>query len=217
MPRAKKETQPLWRPNFVNAGELPDIKVVRTGFIINLIAVILALLAVGTLVQREYRAHTLANSVSILEEQIRVADSGDEQSLKLSEAFRRSAQYVIELEKFYERPLRYHDLLFGLSQIRPKDLIFNSVSLNESITKQGGKDALAYTINITGDVRSLTVLDDFKKILAESALLQVPGFSLEIGESLQGRDEKTGIFPYRLNISLKPVAAKASSKKGDAS
>ena len=219
MSRGNKEMQPFWRPNFVNQAELPDIKVVRTDFIINFVAVTLTLCLGFFLLQREYRAYSLGQAISQMEQQIRVADADDIESLKLSESFRKSAQYVIEVEQFYDSPFLAHEVIYGLSQIKPDDLIFGSVSLNEFPFKVGAKTLVAYNVVISGKAQNLTVLDDFKRILEEAELLQVPGFDLEIDETLQGRDESTGIFPYKLVIGLKPGKSPAPVpvKKGDAS
>ena len=43
---SKRDTQPYWRPDFKIQSTLPDIKVVRTDFIINCIVVALMLIAV---------------------------------------------------------------------------------------------------------------------------------------------------------------------------
>lgn len=219
MSKSKNETQPHWRPNFVNQSELPDIKVIRTDFIVNFVAMTLALCVAAFLLQREYSSYSLGNTISKMEQQIRVADADNVENLKLSETFRSSGQYIVEVEKFFDSPLLAHEFLHDLSIIKPKDLIFSSISLNESITKLGGKAAVGYGINIIGDAKNLTVIEDFKKILEKADLLKIPGFEIEIDETLQGRNEKTGIFPYRLAITLNPVkqAAPKSSEEGDAS
>ncbi len=217
MSKSKKEVQPYWRPNFVNQSELPDIKAIRTDFIINFVAVTLALCVAFFLLQREYRSFTLGKTISNMEQQIRVADADDIENLKLSESFRESAQHIVEVEKFFDSPLLAHEFLYGLSAIKPKDLIFNSISLNESVIKQGGKDVVSYNINLTGDAKDLTVVGDFKKMLEQAVILKLPGFEMEISETLQGRDEKTGIFPCRLAIALvpvKPAAPKNSEEEG---
>ncbi|HBR93025.1 MAG TPA: hypothetical protein DEA90_02555 [Opitutae bacterium] len=213
MSRNQKEIQPFWRPNFVNQSELPDIKVVRTDFIINFVAITVALCVAFFLLQREYRSYTLAKTIEQMEQQIRVAEADDAENLKLSEAFRKSAQYVIEVEQFFESPLLVHELLYGLSLIKPEDLIFKSVALNESISKVGSKNVVVYNLVINGSAKNLTVLDEFKNILEEDELLQISGFDLEIDETLQGRDEKTGIFPYRLAVKLMPKQKKSSASK----
>lgn len=214
MSRSKKEMQPFWRPNFVNQSELPDIKVVRTDFVINFVAVTIALCVAFFLLQREYRSYSLAKTISGMEQRIRVADSDDVENLKLSESFRDSAQSIVEVEKFFKSPILAHEFLYGLSTIKPDDLIFNSISLSESIVKQGGKNVVSYSVNLTGDAKDLTVVGDFKKVLEQAELFQFPGFELEISETLQGRDEKTRIFPYRLAIKITPVK-QATPKSGE--
>ena len=212
MSRSKKEMQPFWRPNFVNQSELPDIKVIRTDFIINFIAVTITLCVAFYLFQREYRSYALGETIVGMEQQIRVADADDVENLKRSETFRESAQYIVEVEKFFDAPLLVHDFLYDLAEIRPEDLIFNTVSLAESMAKQSNKNVRTYNIQISGSAKNLTVLDDFKKILFEEEILQVSGFALEIDETLQGRDDKTGIFPYRMAITLTSEEKKAKSE-----
>ena len=156
MSRNKKEMQPFWRPNFVNQSELPDIKVIRTDFIINFVAVTLALCVAFFLLQREYRSFSLAKTISGMEQQIRVADADDVENLKLSESFRESAQYIIEVEKFYDSPILAHQFLLSLASIKPDELIFDTVSLSESTWKDGAKEVVAYSISISGDAITST-------------------------------------------------------------
>lgn len=218
MSRSKKEMQPYWRPNFVNQSDLPDIKVIRTDFIINFIAVTMALGVAFFLLQSEYHTYALGRTTSDMEQRISAANPDDVENLKLSESFRESAQYIAEVEKFFNTPLLAHEFLYGLSKIKPADLIFNSISLSESIIKQGGKNTIAYGINLAGDAKDLTVIDDFKKVLEQDQLFQIPGFEMEISETLLGRDEKTRIFPFRLAITLTPaIKAAPKNEEGDAS
>ena len=206
--------QPFWRPNFVNQAELPDIKVVRTDFIINFIAVTLALCVVFYTLQREYRSYALGEIILGMEQQIRVDNSDDIENLKRSVAFRESAQYIVEVEKFFDAPLIVHEFLYDLADIRPEDLIFSSLTLVENIAEQSANNVRTYSITISGDAKNLTVLDDFKKILYDRYIGNPPSFTLKIEETLQGRDDQTGIFAYRMAITLTPIVKKAVSAKG---
>lgn len=205
MSRANKNVQPHWRPNFVNTSELPDIKVVRTDFIINFVAVVLMLLIGFYVLQREYKAYALGETVADMEQRIRVAEADDAAYLKLSREFRDMAAHVAELEKFYATPVLAHQFLTQITQMRPEELIFKQISLVESPQKEGTTQAVTYRINISGEVRSLTVLDEFKGELFGWELLNEEGYVLDIDEALQGRDAETGIFPYTLEITLKPA------------
>lgn len=205
MSKASKNVQPHWRPNFVNASELPDIKVVRTGFMINFVAVVIMLLVGFYVLQREYKAYSLKKEIDTMEQQIRVAEADDAASLKLSREFQDLAAHVAELEKFYATPVVTHKFLVQLTEMRPDELIFRQISLVESSQQEDKKQFVGYRINISGEVRSLTILDEFKGDLSDWGLLNVEGYALEIDESLQGRDAETGIFPYTLEITLKPA------------
>lgn len=218
MSKANKNVQPHWRPNFVNASELPDIKVVRTDFIINFVAILLMLLIGFYVLQREYRAYSLKKEIEVMEQQIRVAEADDAAFLKLSRKFRDLAAHLAELEKFYATPVEVHKFLTQLTKMRPERLIFKQVSLVESSQEENKKQVVTYRINISGEVRTLTVLDEFKGDLSDWELLNVGEYALEIDEALQGRDPETGIFPYTLEITLKPTkqTTETDTKEADA-
>jgi hypothetical protein len=195
MSRGKKAMQPFWRPNFVNQSALPDIKVVRTDFTINVVALMLALGVVFFLLQREYRTYSLGNTIASMELRILMLDPDNVKNLKLSESFRESAQYIVEVEKFNNFTLLAHQFLYDLSVIKPEDLIYRTVSLSEAVEKQGTQSTVIYNINITGDAKDLIVVGEFKEVLEAAELFQIANFDFEVNETLEGRDEKTGIFP----------------------
>ena len=205
MSKANKHVQPHWRPNFVDASELPDIKAIRTDFIINFVAVVLLLLVGFYVLQREYRVYALGNTIAEMEQRIRVAEGDDRASLEISREFRDLAAHIAELEKFYATPVVAHEFLTEITKMRPEELIFKQISLVESTEKEGTTQVVTYRINISGEVRSLTVLDEFKGELFNWELLNIEEYALDIDEALQGRDAETGIFPYTLEITLRPV------------
>ena len=141
-----------------------------------------------------------------MEEQIQAAEADDTASLRLSVKFRKLAANIVELEQFYAAPFTTLDFLTQISQMRPKGLIFKQLSLAERMEKKDATAKVTYSLNISGEVRSLTTLDEFKGELAQWDLLKVENYELEIDEILQGRDAETGIFPYTLKVTLKPKA-----------
>ena len=204
MKRSGKNADPNWRPNFVLAAGLPDIKAVRTGFLINFVFLVLMLLVGMYVVQGEYRAHVLGQTVTDKEQRIAAAEAEDSASLNLSREFRDTAAHIVEVEKFYMAPFPVQDFLVEITQMRPEQLIFRQLSLFESSAKDDSGEFVSFRINITGEVRSLTILDEFKGELSIWSLLNQDRYALRIDESLQGRDAETGIFPYTLEITLKP-------------
>lgn len=213
----KHDIQPYWRPDFKIQSTLPDIKVVRTDFIINFIAVALALIAVFTLLQREYRAYSLRSSISSMEQRLRVSEADDNLNLKESERFRESAQSVEELQRFYRAPFAAHELFAELASLKPEGLIFSRAMLSGAVTRKKAKTEphVVYDINITGDVRELTVLTQFKGALQASPLLNLEGFVVLVDESMQQRNAKTGIIPFQVSISLTPEPSAAPNEGGE--
>lgn len=214
---SKHDMQPYWRPDFKTQSTLPDIKVVRTDFVINFIAVALMLIAVFTLLQSEYRAYALRSSIAGMEQRIRVSGADDDLNLKESERFRASAQSIEELQRFFRAPIASHELLAELTRLKPEGLIFSRVIFSESIIKKSKanpKPQMRYEIKITGDARGLDVLTQLKAALQQSPLLNPDGFAVAVDESMQKRNAKTGITPFQVSISLAPGASKTPTKGG---
>lgn len=212
MARRKQDFQPYWRPDFRIPSTLPDIKIIRTGFAVNSVAILLVLVVGFMLLQREYRGRALGGTIHEMEQRIQEAAPADKASLKLNEKFRSAAAHIEEIQKFYTAPILSHDLLAHLTEMQPDDLIFSRVTFSESLEKQKKKTALSYVINLTGEVKDLRILDQFKKDLQEAEFLAPEGFASEINESVQTPDAVTRIFPYRISITMRPV----SEKKGGA-
>jgi len=212
--RDKKEIQPYWHPDFRIKSTLPDIKVIRTGFIVNFIMVTLLLVVGAYVLRQEYRAYSLGNTIEDLKERIQNAGTANAANLELSERFRNAAKQIAEVEKFYSSPIQAHEFLAELARMKLDDLALTRIAATESIEKKGKRQEIQYHVNISGDVRELTVLDDFKRALEESPLLNPPGYEVEIDEEVQQRDADTGIFPCRISIELRPAQENAKKVKG---
>ena len=217
--KRKKEIQPHWRPNFRIQSTLPDIKVVRTDFMINSIALALVLVAFFFLLQRVYSAYSMRATIEDMEQRLRVAEADNKQSLQVSARFRKAAEHVVELQRFYGWPLSAHEFLAQLALLKPKDLSFSQVMLSETIVKEGKDDLtgkVGYRIEITGEVLELTVLNEFKGALQQLELLNPAGFASVVDESMEQRDAKTGIIPFRISIavSVEKAAKKNKGAKG---
>ena len=211
---SKRDIQPHWRPDFKIESTLPDIKVVRTDFIINSIAVAVALVAVFSLLKQEYSAHVLRNSVAVLEERISASSADDQLHLTRSEAFYKSAQRVVELQRFHRAPFVAHELFASLASLKPEGMVLTRATFSETIDKpKKGASTMVYTIKLDGSVEDLTILSDLKDVLQSSPSLTAEGFTLTVDESIQRRNIETGITPFHILISLRSgVAAKGGKK-----
>ncbi len=205
MIKRRKDIEPNWRPNFVNESKLPDIKVVRTGFAINFVAVAFFLVTCGLVLQREYDIITTKNTIASLEQQIERSSPDNEVNLKRSQDFVTAARKIAEIEKFFIAPFSGQELLIELAQFRPSGVKLANITFTESNSKSK-KLALAYQISLTGDVADLTLLDQFKGSFMEWEFLKLDGYVISVTEAVQPRDTTRGVFPFSLNITLEPSA-----------
>ena len=201
---AKKNFQPHWRPNYRITSTLPDIKVVRTDFIINSIALGLAVFSAFFLFQREYRANSLAGVVADLEHQVADATPQDKKNVATNEEFRSSGRYIEELQKYYNTPFDPHELMVKMSNLVPAGLVFNQIVMDETVVKQGKESYVGYQIRINGSVSDLPILEQFKGVLRESDFLNPEGYTADVGETVSAPDAVTRIFPFQMTIQVEP-------------
>jgi len=121
---SKKETFHNWHPNLRLADKLPDIKVVRTGFMVNLIAVIVVILLLGLNVQRELSIYSTGSELAKLEEQIESQTAQNDKNLRLSTQFKRYSKMIEDLETFYGLSYPPLEFLLPVIQNRPENVTF---------------------------------------------------------------------------------------------
>lgn len=212
MAKKKGNIQPHWRPNFRITDTLPDIKAIRTDFLINFAAVTLALVLTFYVLQREYRIHALNSTIQELTKSVQSEEAVNTKRLTLSSEFKKASGDIVELEKFYEMPVRAHSLVAELCRVKPDGLLFNAIKFDEVVVKQGKKFDIEYQVSLAGLVKDPTALEAFKSALNDSEALNADGYSVSTRESLMSRDAKTGIFPYSLNVTLAPSGDKKGGK-----
>lgn len=100
----KGEIQPHWRPDFRNPSTLPDIKVIRTDFIVNGIAIACLLVAVFLAGRQEYTIMGLGGESKQLSSEIQAGERADKQAVALSQRFRDAGKAIEDLERFYRAP-----------------------------------------------------------------------------------------------------------------
>ncbi|MDA9589163.1 hypothetical protein N9V19_00220 [Opitutales bacterium] len=217
----RQKIQPYWRPNFKIKSSLPDIKVVRTGFIVNFVIITFVLIAIFSLLHRQYYANSLRTTIDLTEARVRQAEPEDRLRLENSERFRKAAQSIEELERFYRAPYFADEFLINISQLKPEGLIFSRLSFSErvieaKVIKKKTKipARMTYNINIAGEVSELIILTEFKAAIEASPLMNPEGYSVVVDESIQQRSAETGITPFQLRISLMVINLEPSVRKG---
>jgi len=198
--RSKKEVQPNWHPNFRIQSELPDIKPIRTGFIINFVAVIVCIGLAALLVQQELKRMSLKESNSQLSGIVEDSRTTNQAYLKKSRDFASEVKPLQELENFYSSPILIYDFLIRLTEVRPDDLIYDTVNFTESNRMERRRQITSYRLQINGKTRDLATLGNFKSSIAELDFIEK--YNGQVNETILTRDEATGVFPFNLVVDL---------------
>ncbi len=203
MKRSKKEVTPNWHPNFRVADSLPDIKPIRTGFLINVAAVSICLGLIYMFGQQEMTRLSLGGKLKELETVKQASGALNTANLAKSNEFINNAKKLQDLMSFYGGPVTGYDFLIQLAGIRPEGLIFDNLTFTESTTIERRRPVTTYTLRISGDTKDLTTLDNFKAALNSMPVIEKSGGTVD--ETIFQRDERMGIFPYSIDVILQPT------------
>jgi Tfp pilus assembly protein PilN len=197
LPRRKSQASamPNWHPNFRNAATLPDLKVIRTSFFVNLLCVTLGVAAFLFTVYREYLAFSIRGEIQEAERRIENASARNNKLLALNREFQEGANKFAEVKEFTSAPLQASSLLVALSRSLPEYMDFTSVLY------EGRQLTLRGTIRGTSDTASARV-QAYSDVLRQDEILG-PHFP-DVSVAKLDRDGRTQGLTFE--ILLKPPA-----------
>jgi hypothetical protein len=140
LPLLKKKTKaasattqmPAWHPSFRNYERLPDIKVVRTVFFVNGVAITLVLALFIVFIVKEYRLFSLRHQVAQAQAEIDRDKRGSDQAIALFKKFQNEEKRMLEIDAFLKsRPL-LSDLLLQFGETLPKNIAFTSLEMHDN-------------------------------------------------------------------------------------
>ena len=158
---AAELAQPAWHPDFRNAQRLPDTKIIRTSFLLNGAAVLVAAVIVIGFSFQIYRLTDLTVQTELWQRQIDRTKAPSDQAIALQKKFQAAAAQITELGGFIEsRPL-VSDLLLHFGATLPDYLAFDrfdlsATNLNVRASVRGAPDqasgrASTYIQQLKGD------------------------------------------------------------------
>jgi hypothetical protein len=113
---------PLWHPNFRNFERLPDTKVVRTTFFVNVGAGAAALALLLWLGYGEYRLNNLGTQIKDAQAQIDANAKANAEALRLSGIFNEEDKKITDAQNFVKVPVPPSEFLLLLAQTLPKEI-----------------------------------------------------------------------------------------------
>jgi len=201
--RKKRTNFPAWHPDFRIGEDLPDIKAVRTDFLVNIGAVTLAVLMIFWQVYREATIHGLANELERLEETKQKLEGENRQIVALNARFMKRKRIVDDLERFYSAPFDVPKFVGDIARIRPAEIAFDEISFREDVVGTEDERTRIYRLTLSGQTRSLNSVDDFKDSFTE--LPYLAEVDVAITEGANPRNPALNTFGFSLEVDLEPV------------
>jgi hypothetical protein len=123
---------PAWHPNFRNYQKLPDIKVVRTAFFVNGVAILIAVSLASYLGFREWQLRVVNTQIDQVQAQIDREKRISDQAVSLFRKFQGEEAKVLEVDGFVSSRPAVSALLVRLAQTLPKNIALDNFDLRDS-------------------------------------------------------------------------------------
>lgn len=201
--RSKRGTvQPNWRPNFRNEQRLPDIKVVRTGFLLNFISAAILATAVFVFGYREYQASILASSIDELQTEMTKVTKAHKTAQENYNKFKAAEARFEEINSFLTTIIAPGDFLDAVAVNLPAE----GVILEFSYGTSASKNISTITVSLSGSMDPGTTRDAPSMITQfERALIEDPRIAEVLNQkSLSFRPDLRfpGSFTFDLTIEM---------------
>lgn len=139
---------PPWHPNFRNYEKLPDIKVVRTAFFVNIAAISVALGLAIYLGFREWQLYVLKGQIAVAEQRIDQDKPASDQAVALFKKFQAEEAKLKEVDVFVAGSQPFSDLLLHIGQTLPPNIAIETLDLRNTglvlrLAVRGSPDAAA--------------------------------------------------------------------------
>jgi len=197
--RKRSESKARWHADFRLVDQLPDTKVVRTKFIINIFFMALFSLLLAVVGYREINKIGIRQSIASLQTEIESRNTTNRKLSEVSRDFRQMANKVDDLKAFKSTPIRPAWLLVELSRIRTPDVIYDNVDY-EKIWDNVGKEVI-YRVRLSGKGRTTADIAELKSRLAILELAE--NWSIRIlEEGNPSKDTASGIFSFVIALEI---------------
>ena len=193
-PEASEPEFASWHPDFRNVARLPDTKAVRTSFLVNGIALLVAALAVTWMAFKVYELQDLNAQVAHWQTQIQRDKAPSERALALYAKFQAEAAHIAEVNTFLKSRPVVSDLLLHLGKTLPDYVAIDRFDLgathmNLRGTVRGAPDqasgrASTYLQQLKADPYFATLFSDIS-LLNLNRNPQAGGLTLELSFKLK--------------------------------
>jgi hypothetical protein len=126
---SQPDAAPLWHTNFRNFERLPDTKVVRTTFFINMAAIVVTLGLLLWLGYREFHIYTLGEQIAQAQKEIDSNSRQNKEAIRLANTFTEEEKKLADAIAFQRAPISPSEFAILLGQTLPKEISIEGVDV----------------------------------------------------------------------------------------
>ncbi|NDV62579.1 hypothetical protein G0Q06_08960 [Puniceicoccales bacterium CK1056] len=204
----KKVSQRLWRPDFREVSVLPDTKVIRTGFLINFVAISIALLVVTIYVIKEYSLQSLTAQVRELQSQVADNTASNRSILDTNKRFKQSSSIMEEVIAFDQQLLEFPLFIKEITLILPQRVILSEIQMKSAEGLDGETNAPYFSVDLKGRILAGSVMTP-SQVLSNfqdeiNKLPSMKGRQIEMDLVQFRRNNEQGYFDFTLELMIPP-------------
>ena len=199
MKRNKKSHSegPCWHPDFRDPAALPDVKVIRTSFFLNVCAAVILCALLIFFFYREFESRSLEEQVESHNLRISERQSQNQHAVDLSREFANEATKVSELEEFLDVPIGVSDFLSELARTIPDRVVFSRI--NYRLTGSRGEVVLTGRVHgASGDATDL--VSEYERFFTEDPYFTESVESVNVRSVARNPETDTLSFDFLLSI-----------------
>ena len=204
--KSKKNVQPPWRPDFRQVDALPDIKIIRTDFLLNGIAVfsLLAVLLFGFFTEITIQA--VSSERDALQNRIAANTAENRQAQNLDRQYQQVSRKLRQVNTFLDVYAQPSALLQAVTAVIPDGVVVESINLSRAIEGSRRSQQVFYVISIVGTVVETDAERDGSEVVIElrDTLAEVPLWVEDVADATLSseRDPTTRFWPFTINLRL---------------
>lgn len=204
--KPNKQVTPSWHPNFRIVEGLPDIKVIRTDFLINSAGILIPLILIGILIHSHVTESTLKTRIADLNEIIAERDPQNNRFLQQNRTFNDEAKKLNEVSGFLTQGMDPVALLIDFVELRPEFIAYRNINVrreNRQISKK--TTAVFNVVTLTGSLRGSASEELLQMDAFADQLRNHPQFGhlVDKVETTVQRNVAADVFDFTMNILIK--------------
>lgn len=197
-----------WHPDFCIQATLPDVKVIRTGFLVNFIALTCPLLLGGLIAFNWLEALSIQEQIEDRKQTIQTKGRENAENVKMSKQFDVASAKLTDINNFLTRNLDELAVVVAIAESRPKEIALSKISYLEQDIADGNKSKVKSTAQLVGVLRGISaedvvMLDVYKSTLEKLDVFQ--GMLANVTLPPPTLDSDRGLSKFNITIDLKAV------------